>query len=266
MTIVAVGATGNVGTPAVQSLLERGADVHVLVRDPAKAAALLGPSPRLRISKVSLADRAMVAKLMEPADAVFVALGNYGEAAELQRALIDAAATAGVRRFVRLAVLGTNISSLGLNQRAHAAIENYQASRGLPGTSVRASIFHTNVLSFVGAIRNRGEWFGSAGRGKQAFVDPHDVGNAVATLHTQPGDPPAAVDLPGPDLLSYTDVAVVLTRLLERTITYRTVEEGEFAAGMRSRGVEDHAIELLTAAIARSKPMSWRSSTGTFET
>src|SRR5689334_21917724 len=37
MTILITGATGNVGRQVVQQLLNRGADVRVLVRDPSKA-------------------------------------------------------------------------------------------------------------------------------------------------------------------------------------------------------------------------------------
>jgi uncharacterized protein YbjT (DUF2867 family) len=37
MTILITGATGNVGRQVVQQLVNRGADVRALVRDPSKA-------------------------------------------------------------------------------------------------------------------------------------------------------------------------------------------------------------------------------------
>ena len=37
MTILVTGATGNVGRQVVEQLIKRGADVHALIRDPAKA-------------------------------------------------------------------------------------------------------------------------------------------------------------------------------------------------------------------------------------
>ena len=37
MTILVTGATGTVGSQVVQQLVQRGADVRALVRDPAKA-------------------------------------------------------------------------------------------------------------------------------------------------------------------------------------------------------------------------------------
>ena len=37
MTILVTGATGNVGRNVVDQLVQRGADVRALVRDPAKA-------------------------------------------------------------------------------------------------------------------------------------------------------------------------------------------------------------------------------------
>ena len=104
----------------------------------------------------------------------------------------------------------------------------------LSGTSLRASIFHTNNLSFARSIRSRGSWSDSAQAGRQAFVDPRDVAAAAAAI-LERADAPDVVELPGPELLSYPDLAELLSAELGPTITYVTLPRGQFEAKTRAR-------------------------------
>jgi uncharacterized protein YbjT (DUF2867 family) len=102
MTITVIGATGRVGSAVVQRLVNAGAAVRVLVRDPEKAKRLFGDSPRLETVRAHLDDPAAVAVRLIGSDTVFLAMGSVGavtfraaSAIELIRRLTQAGVTPG---------------------------------------------------------------------------------------------------------------------------------------------------------------------------
>ena len=243
--VLIIGATGQIGAPTVRELLATDVNVVALVRDIAKAHRLFGASARLAVREFAFSDSDSLARAMVGADAVFVALGASGEQGLLQRLVIDAVALADVALFVRLAVLGTDSKSLGFNQREHAAIETYQAEKEVVGTSLRPSLFHTSVLGFARSIQRSDGWVGTAPSGAQTFIDPRDVASAAAAVLGKQRGWPRVLELPGPELLTYADVAGILTFELGRTISYHDVDEWVFRAQLRIRGASELTQEML---------------------
>ncbi|ARS37871.1 NmrA family NAD(P)-binding protein [Pontibacter actiniarum] len=101
-TIVLAGATGDLGGRIAQALLERGANVRVLVRpssnkEKVKALKRAGAS----IYEVDFHNAAELAKACEGASCVVSALsGLHYVMVGIQKLLLDAAVTAGVPRFI----------------------------------------------------------------------------------------------------------------------------------------------------------------------
>jgi uncharacterized protein YbjT (DUF2867 family) len=103
-TILVTGATGNVGSAVVGELGDRGLPVRAFVRDPDRAAAVLGPDVALAVG--DFAEPASIRAALDGIDAVFLACGNVPPQVEYETRVIDAAARAGVRRLVKLSALG----------------------------------------------------------------------------------------------------------------------------------------------------------------
>ena len=79
-----------------------------------------------------------------------------------------------------------------------------------------------NVLALAPAIAQTSGFGSSAGVGRVGLIDARDVGAVAAAIAASPvthGD--KTYWLTGPDLLSYADVAAVLSKALGRPITYR---------------------------------------------
>lgn len=246
MMVAVAGATGTVGAPVVRALLTQGMQVRVVVRDPGKARCLLGDAgPGLEIVAAPFDDGEAMRRAFEKVEAAFTALGASGEQGRLQLRLIDAAADAKVPFYVRLSVLGTGPDSLGFNQRAHAVIEAHQAARGVPGTQLRPSIFSTSLLGVAQSVRSTGGWPGCAPDGRQAFIDPADVVAVAAVVLGRPRGWPGVLQLTGPGLYSYPEVAALLSAETGRTISYRVLDEASFRADASRRGEPGAHIELL---------------------
>ena len=114
-TIVLTGATGFVGRHVLRALLAGGWRVRALVRDPARLRLPTGtPEDAVEVVLGDLADDAALARLMEGAEAVVHLAGLVAAAREIDfyavnaegaRRLAQAAARAGVRRFVHVSSL-----------------------------------------------------------------------------------------------------------------------------------------------------------------
>lgn len=111
MKIALIGATGRTGTHTLTTALDRGHDVSVLVRDPAR----LDPAVRDRVRVVigDATEPATLADLLTGVDAVVSALGPTGKQPDLHtrtaNALITLMQATGPRRFVGISGAGIDV-------------------------------------------------------------------------------------------------------------------------------------------------------------
>ena len=98
MKVLVTGATGNVGAHVVRELVQRGMPVRAFVRDPDRAAQMLGPEVEVAVG--DLADRGS-SPALAGTDRLFLACGNPG--ADRVRVCGDRrGAAAGITRVVKL--------------------------------------------------------------------------------------------------------------------------------------------------------------------
>jgi uncharacterized protein YbjT (DUF2867 family) len=171
MTIT-VSATGNVGTLVARGLLAEGQRVRALVRDPGKARDRLGPDSRLEIITGDLGTPADLEAVFRGADAAYVALGSIGLEGNLARLAILAAGRAALPQLVRLSVLNTSPTSVGINQGAHWNIDFAAAAASIPYATVRPAIFSASLLAADPEIRASRTWTGRGHRESRARRPP----------------------------------------------------------------------------------------------
>ena len=108
-TVLVTGATGNVGSRVVQELRGHGVAARAFVRDPGRAAAILGPEVRAGRRRLR---RPGLGRDRPPGDRhPLPPCGNLPPQVAYETGVIDAAARAGVRRLVKLSALGAEPGS-----------------------------------------------------------------------------------------------------------------------------------------------------------
>jgi uncharacterized protein YbjT (DUF2867 family) len=154
--ILVTGATGRQGGATVRRLLSGGWPVRALVRDPAAPAAVALAAAGARLVRGDFDDPASLPPALDGVVAVFgippVALSPAGPQAGPEvargRALIDAAAAAGIQQIVFSTVASASVSSTGPTGSAgKALIERYLRDRIALPTVLRPVRFMTNYLS-----------------------------------------------------------------------------------------------------------------------
>ena len=152
MTILVTGATGKLGPHVAAALVRRGVQVRALIRDPARAAAVLRPEVELVAGE--FADSAVITRELGAVDAVLLLTPHGPEMAAVQNGLIDLAAKVGTR-VVKVSGTSAGIRADGPDAcRQHFESEQYLATAGVPWSVLRPNGYmQTLVVAMAGMVR-----------------------------------------------------------------------------------------------------------------
>jgi uncharacterized protein YbjT (DUF2867 family) len=221
MTILVTGATGRVGGQVVQQLVNRGADVRVLARDPSKASFPAG----VEVVQGDLLDIDALRTAFTGVRTLF--LLNAVAADEFTQALItlNIARESGVERVVYLSVIHAdrfvNVPHFAVKSGAERMIEQM----GFSATILRPAYFIDNELTIKDVILNYGVYPMPIGNKGLAMVDARDIAEVAAIelirRDQAPGKLPIeTLNLVGPDTLTGSDVAAIWSDVLGRPVAY----------------------------------------------
>jgi len=234
--VILVTTAGKVGAEAARLLREQDAPVRVLVRDPGTAAAKALAAAGTQIVAGDLAVPATIDAAMAGVSAVIL-VSPAVPAQELN--VVASAARSGVTHVVKATSKASADSPIA-RRRGQAEIEAGLAAAAIPHTLLRSNAYMQNVLALAPAIAATSSFGSAAGNGRAGMADARDVAAVAATIAAAPA-PHAGKTywLTGPELLSNYDVAIILSRLLSRTITYRELSFEENRDAMIRAGVPE---------------------------
>lgn len=263
-TILITGATGTIGRRLVHTLASQGHHPKVLLREPSRAAALGEDLAHVTPVIGDYTDTPSLRTALCGVDRVFLLSPNGPDQVHHECALIDAAANAGVSRVVKVSAHGADPDSPVAFWRWHAAIEEHLLDAGVPSVVLRPRFSMANILGHADGVRTHGVLFAPAVHAPVAMVDPHDVADVAARLLTTddlPGDT-AHLDVSGPDGVTFTDLARVLTELTGRTVTYHPGTDQETLAYLEQHATPSFVTQQILAIFtalrsgAQSEPVN----------
>jgi uncharacterized protein YbjT (DUF2867 family) len=243
--ILVTGATGKIGSEAVRLLRQQDQPVRAMVRDPDKAAPLAAAGAT--ITRADFDDPASIDQAMAGVDTVIL-VSPAVPAQELN--VIASASRPGVKHVIKVTSKASADSPIA-RRRGQAEIEAGLAASGLPHTLLRGNAFMQNTLALAPAIKKTGGFGSSAGSGRVGMVDARDVAAVAAEIATAPGEHAGRTYwLTGPALISFADVAAILSQVRERPVTYRPVSFEEDRAAMIRAGVPAAIAEMNAQAFS----------------
>jgi uncharacterized protein YbjT (DUF2867 family) len=280
--ILVVGATGQLGSLVVQELRRQGRSVRAMVRPPdlgrdlVEAGAELIEADLLRPETLDDALRDVRA-VVATANAV-APLHRGDDSAALGRGyadLVDRAKAAGVERIIHASVPETPLDDDVPAVRLKREVERLLAESGISYASVRMPPFTEIWLALAGSsIPLRGEARATLARAypflrqyrrltgttverlgvmavpgrattRNAFLSVHDAARIMTALIDVP-DISGPVDIGGPEVLDWNDVARIFADVLDRPVRVLTTPVGMYAAGQRAlAGVAPSASAVL---------------------
>jgi uncharacterized protein YbjT (DUF2867 family) len=96
-------------------------------------------------------------------------------------------------------------------------------------------------------IRLHGAIFSATGSGKVPFIDAGDIAAVAAEALTNQAFPSGDTVLTGPDLLSYPDVAAILTDVVGYPVRHQPLTEEELTRNFEKGGIPKEFAFLLAS-------------------
>jgi uncharacterized protein YbjT (DUF2867 family) len=234
MTILVTGATGNVGRNVVDQLVQRGADVRALVRDPASANLPAG----VAVVQGDLLDVDALRAAFSGVSTLF--LLNAVVPDEFTQALLTlgVAREAGVRRVVYLSVIHSDVYVNVPHFAGKFGVERMIEAMGFEATVLRPAYFMDNEHTIKDAITGYGIYPMPIGEKGLAMIDARDIGEiaAIELVRRENSDeqlPVERINLVGPDTLTGADAAAIWSDVLGRSIAYPGDDVAAFEQTLR---------------------------------
>ncbi|MEU5695285.1 NmrA family NAD(P)-binding protein [Actinosynnema sp. NPDC020468] len=203
--ILVIGGTGTVGAALLPRLAAHPAPVTALVRTrPAH------PVPGVRYLVGDAGEPNALRTALTGAEQVFLAMGNGPRQRELELAVVDASARAGVHHLVKLSAPATDTVAVA---RLHRDVEHAVVAARIDHTFLRPYAFHQNLLRLAPMIAHTGMFTGTTGDHPLNMVDARDIADVATVALTTTSTRGQSLVLTGPEALSYPQVADLLTSL-----------------------------------------------------
>jgi len=196
VTVLVIGAAGDLGGRVVRALRTSGADVRGMARRPHEGC-VLG----------DLADPASLDAACAGVRRMFLVSSPTREQVRLETHAIEAAERAGLDRIVKVSNIPIQGLETGLHGN-HRSIERRLASSPVRSTVLQPSFF-TTVVDKQRDLVAGGKLVLPTGPGRIAWIDPTDIAQVAAEALTR-DDLVGALHLTGPEALDGDDVATRL--------------------------------------------------------
>jgi uncharacterized protein YbjT (DUF2867 family) len=234
MTILVTGATGKIGALVIQHLINHGADVRALVRDPSKTSFPAG----VAVVKGDFLDVDSLRSAFEGVSTLF--LLNAVVPDEFTQALIapNLARSAGIERIVYLSVIHADVYVNVPHFAGKFAVERMIEQMGMAATILRPAYFIQNDLTIKDAITGYGVYPMPVGDKGLAMIDVRDIAEiaALELLRREQAAQPLAlncINLVGPETLTGSDIAAIWSDVLGRQINYGGPDTAAFERNLK---------------------------------
>ncbi|HSU14475.1 SDR family oxidoreductase [Longimicrobium sp.] len=242
--ILVTGATGKVGSEVARQLAAKGEAVRVLARSPEKARALFPAG--VEIARGDLTDAASLDAALAGADRLFLLAPTDREQVAMEVNAIEAAKRAGVKRVVKLSVLGADEESPVILARWHREVEKVLAGSGIPFTLLQPTFFMQNFLGSAGTIQAQGAIYAPV-RGRTSFVDARDIASVAVAALTEEGHEGKTYVVTGPEAITYGQAAERISAVIGNSVGYVEVPAEAARSGMIEAGIPDWYADDLIA-------------------
>ena len=246
--IVVTAPTGTIGHQVLENVLNGGAAVRVVLRDPKRLPSHL--RERVEIVQGSHGDSSVVTRAFAGADAVFWLVPPDPHAKSVTAAYVDftrpaceAFKSQGVRRVVGVSALGRGtplVGNAGL-VTASLAMDDLIASSGVSYRALTMPSFMDNILRQVESIKKQGLFFAPlSGDRKFPTCATRDIASAAAKLLLDvswSGHDHVAVL--GPEDLSFNDMAQIMSEVLGKSVNFQQIPGKAFKARLTGFGMSE---------------------------
>ena len=278
--ILVTGASGNVGSEVLKQLVSmssssssQNAIIRAAVHSENKTDKLSEHGKAVEIVHIDYNKPETIATALNQVGKLFLLTLPSLNMTDTSSKIISEAKKSGVQYIVKLSVFGADAEPGIMIGRLHRQEEKIIVESGIEYTFLRSSAFMQNFVNYYGyTIKTQNAFYLPAGEGKVSFVDVRDLGEVAAKLlvtYNNHGKRSQhennAYVVTGPEALSYSQVAQIISKEIRRMISYIDTPEENARKAMKSMGMEDWLIDSILEEFYNTKVGNRSKTTNTVE-
>jgi NAD(P)H dehydrogenase (quinone) len=243
--ILVTGASGKTGRAIIKLLRNAGQPVRAMVHHSQQIA----PLQNAGVNDVLIGDLQAQADLEKACNGIralyHICPNVHPEEIAIARIAITAARKQGVERFVYHSVLHPQIEAMPHHWNK-LRVEELLFTSGIPFTILQPCAYMQNVQGYWPQITDKGIYpVPYAVEARMSMVDLEDVAQTAVEVLVQPGYENGCFELCGPEALSQTEIASVLSQNLDREVRAVEIDRAEWETQAKSGGMSDYARQTL---------------------
>lgn len=224
--ILVLGSTGTVGRPLVKALISRGEAVKAASRSGAAVDGAEGVA-------FDFSNPGTFASALDEVDRVYLLMpAGYMNVEALLLPFVEAAANRNVK-VVFQSVIGVDADDSIPYRKVEIALD----ASGVPYVILRPNWFSDNFHTFWKPGLDHGQIALPAGDGKSSFISARDIADAAAAALTSSTFDGKAFNLNGPEALTYSEAAKILSDVIGKQVQYTATSDEDFIQMLQGAGV-----------------------------
>ncbi|QCX37378.1 SDR family oxidoreductase [Aureibaculum algae] len=247
MQILITGATGNLGSAVVETLLKNipAQNISVLVREEEKIQAIKAKG--INVFQGDYDNLSALENAMANVDTVLlISASDQGNRIQQHRNVIDTAKKSGVENIAYTSRAMRNRETLAHQlMEEHFLTEDYIKASGLNYTLFRNTLYMDVLPLFTGEKVFETGIFQPAGNGKVAFALRKEMGEAMANVLSNEGYENKTYKFTNIEAYSFYDIAKALTALSGKEIKYQPADISSFQEMMKPTGIPESMLQKV---------------------
>ncbi|MDX1659368.1 MAG: NmrA family NAD(P)-binding protein [Nitriliruptorales bacterium] len=245
--ILVTGAAGKTGLAVIGALARRGESVRALVHRPAQREEVRGAGAA-EVAVGDQRDRRVLASALGGVEAVYhIAPNVHPDELAMGRSVVAACQHVGVTRLVYHSVIHPQLETMPHHWHK-LRVEEAVIGSALRWTILRPCAYLQNVLGYLRDARDEGVYRVPYATGHPAWmVDLADVAEVAGRVLTEDGHVYATYDLCGPQGLSATGVATILSQHLGRAVEAERIDPDDWREEAQRSDLDPRSVDLLHA-------------------
>ena len=187
-----------------------------------------------------------IADALNNIDRLFLRIPPSVEMVDISSKFVEEAKNNGVKFIVKLSTMGADLEPGYTSGRLHREVEKIIEESGIPFAFLRPNSFMQSFITRSDqTIKNQNAIYLPAGDEKISLVDARDVAAVAAEVLTNNGSQHInkVYDITGPEALSHSQVAEILSKETGRRVSYVDISEEDLRNRMKEMGIGDWSVD-----------------------
>jgi len=244
--VAIIGSNGQNAAAWTNAFIAAGFTVRNLVRFPER----LPKRPGLEYARLELDDASTHQPALEGIHTLGLITPSHPDQVKREVGLIDAARQAGVRRIIKLSVIGAEfVCPISAFARWHADIEEILRTSDIPHVILRANFFMQNAL-LQGAPIEAGVYAEPIANHSISYVDVRDIADVAVAVAGGAFDD-QALTLTGREAIGGERISNLLGQTIGKRIRFVSPDMASFRSALAEKKLPDWHIDALIELYTR---------------